>query len=142
MSVIATCGHKLTEQEGLGTTISVKDTDREGNKSISHITVCDKCYDVYKVTNQILYTEEQEDVYLYCTSHPYPADLDIVSNKPQTDLSFTHWLLENTTIKQVLFTNGIRYFWTLNTDYEHSWDGEDVKRYSSEEIFKIYKNNQ
>ena len=54
------------------------------------------------------------------------------------DKKFTYWLLNNCTIKQDFYVSGIIMSWTLNKDYEDSWDGEDVKRFNSEEIHDYY----
>jgi hypothetical protein len=50
-------------------------------------------------------------------------------------LKFADWLLINCTIKVVLYSSNVGYYWTLNTDYENSWDGSDVKRYTTEQIY-------
>ena len=64
MAIIATCGHKLTEKEGMGISIMVKDQNKDGSKAVSYIVVCDKCYKWYKKVNIILQTEKIADKWL------------------------------------------------------------------------------
>lgn len=59
MSVKATCGHILTEEEHLGTTISVKDYSRDGSKAIGHPTLCNKCLKFYMESDLYLKTDEE-----------------------------------------------------------------------------------
>jgi hypothetical protein len=54
------------------------------------------------------------------------------------DKEFTQWLLYHCTIKQHFNINFINYYWTLNSDYDNSWDGDDVKLYSSDDIYEYY----
>ncbi len=59
------------------------------------------------------------------------------------DLAFTEWLLLNCRVKNDFYiytaSAEIKYSWTLNKDYEQSWDGEDVKRYTTQQIYDYYK---
>jgi hypothetical protein len=55
-------------------------------------------------------------------------------------MDFINWLLCNCTIKYNIFSSE-PYSWTLNKDYENSWDGDDVPLYNSEQIKKYYDNN-
>jgi hypothetical protein len=64
MSVTATCGHTLTEEEHLGTTISVKDYSRDGSKAIGHPTLCNKCLKWYEKSDLYLRTEEERLTWL------------------------------------------------------------------------------
>ncbi len=48
MSVTASCGHVLTEEEGLGTKMALKGTCKDGSKCIDLRTVCDKCANEYR----------------------------------------------------------------------------------------------
>jgi uncharacterized protein YjhX (UPF0386 family) len=63
MSVIATCGHTLTEKENLGKNILVKSYSKDGSHSVSYITVCNKCFNWHKQKKLIL-TEEQSEKWL------------------------------------------------------------------------------
>lgn len=57
------------------------------------------------------------------------------------DLEFVEWLRLNCTIKvDYRMFQQSNYWWSLNADYIDSWDGEDVKRYTSEEIYQYYLN--
>ncbi len=64
MSVIATCGHTLTEEEELGTTIAVKSYCKDGSKAIDYPTVCNKCLKWYRKKRFELRTEEQRERWL------------------------------------------------------------------------------
>jgi hypothetical protein len=48
MSIIATCGHELTAEEGLGTTIAVKSYCKDGSKAIGYPTLCAECLKWYR----------------------------------------------------------------------------------------------
>jgi hypothetical protein len=60
MTVIATCGHTLTKEEALGTTIAVKDRDKKGRHCVSYPTVCNKCLEWYKKKRLILTEKAQK----------------------------------------------------------------------------------
>ncbi len=62
MSIIASCGHELpyNNKLSLGRTISIRDWDRENDPVINYLTVCETCYRMYKLTNSILETEDEE----------------------------------------------------------------------------------
>lgn len=51
MSIIASCGHQLTDEEGLGKTINIKD-----NEGIISTTVCNKCFKLYESKKMIVVT--------------------------------------------------------------------------------------
>jgi hypothetical protein len=63
MTIIATCGHTLTNEEGLGTTIAVKGYEN-GEHIISYPTVCDKCLKWYEKRHLILKTKKQQKQWL------------------------------------------------------------------------------
>lgn len=48
MSIFATCGHKLTDEEGMGTMVSTPDFTRKGEPCLSYPTLCNKCLEEYK----------------------------------------------------------------------------------------------
>jgi hypothetical protein len=64
MSIIATCGHTLSKEEGLGTTIAIKDYERDGSRSISYPTLCNKCLKWYRKKKLELKTKEEQDCWL------------------------------------------------------------------------------
>jgi len=64
MSVTASCGHKLTKEEGLGTTIAVKDQSKDGSKAIGYPTVCNKCLKWYRKNKLELKTEKEQERWL------------------------------------------------------------------------------
>lgn len=64
MSVTATCGHILTEEEGLGTTIPIKDFTKEGDPAVSYPTLCNKCLRYYRSERMELPTEESRQEWL------------------------------------------------------------------------------
>ncbi len=51
MSVIATCGHELTEKEGF---------TKEGSRAIDHPTLCDKCVLYYRKQKRELKTKKSQ----------------------------------------------------------------------------------
>ena len=62
-SITASCGHKLTEREGMGHTILIceltwgREEDEEGNQAYSteiQLTVCDKCLKKYERRGNII----------------------------------------------------------------------------------------
>ena len=48
MSIIASCGHTLTEEEGMGTMIKIPEVTRDGTQCTSYPVVCNKCLKWYK----------------------------------------------------------------------------------------------
>lgn len=75
--VIGTCGHQLTEAEsqGFNNYISIMDHDREGNKAVSYMTVCNACKDRYAERGLILKNEGQINDYFFGIIK-YPNDKD------------------------------------------------------------------
>ncbi len=67
MSVIATCGHKLTEEEGLGTTIPIKDYCKDGSKAIGYPTLCNKCLKWHRKKKLELKTDNEQERWLNAT---------------------------------------------------------------------------
>ena len=59
MSITATCGHTLTDSEGLGTSIAIKDRCKDGSKAIGYLTLCDKCLEWYRKSKLELKTEKE-----------------------------------------------------------------------------------
>ncbi len=57
------------------------------------------------------------------------------------NLGFVEWLLITCTTKMAIDNFVPTYYWTLNEDYLNSWDGDDVKLYTSQEILEYYKQN-
>lgn len=58
--IIATCGHKVTEETE--NFINTKDYSRGGDRVVSSQTVCNECLSLYK--DEILYTKKQEEKWL------------------------------------------------------------------------------
>lgn len=59
-TITATCGHVLTEAEGVGKAIAIGDYNRECERVVCHMTVCNKCFDWYQRKRLILTEKEQE----------------------------------------------------------------------------------
>lgn len=64
MSVTASCGHELTEEENMGTSIYIKDFDRSGKKAICYTTLCDRCVILYRMRGLELKTKKEQDNWL------------------------------------------------------------------------------
>jgi hypothetical protein len=64
MSVIATCGHKLTEKERLGTSIYIKSYARDGSRAVDYVTLCDGCLERERKTGFELKTKKERDEWL------------------------------------------------------------------------------
>lgn len=60
MSVTASCGHVLTDKEEFGKFISIRDYSKDGSRAVTHLTVCDKCYEDYKKRKAILIAEKEQ----------------------------------------------------------------------------------
>ena len=75
MSVTASCGHLLTEEEGHGKGVSTMDFHKDGTRTVCWQSVCDKCYKWYKSGGYILETDEQRDDWMSGKT-PYPSDED------------------------------------------------------------------
>lgn len=61
MSVIASCGHKLKDEENMGNTIYVKDFDRYGKKVICYTTLCNNCLSIYREKGLELKSEQEKN---------------------------------------------------------------------------------
>jgi uncharacterized protein YjhX (UPF0386 family) len=64
MSIIASCGHILTQEEKLGNIIAVKDYCRDGNKAVKHLTVCNECFKYYQENKLELKTKREQEQWL------------------------------------------------------------------------------
>lgn len=64
MSVVASCGHKLTEEESMGKTICVKFFDESGEKALCYTTLCDRCVILYRMRGLELKTQKEQDEWL------------------------------------------------------------------------------
>lgn len=64
MGVIATCGCRLEDNEGLGTTIAVKDYCKDGSRCVAYPTLCNKCLKWYRSKNLELKTEKDRERWL------------------------------------------------------------------------------
>ena len=77
MTIKATCGHTLTEVEGLGVTCTRKGTDREGEKCLRHETLCFRCYREAVQRDEVLLTAEAETAWLESESWDGREDLTL-----------------------------------------------------------------
>ena len=59
-SVIASCGHELTEDEGLGATVATRGWTRECTRAVDYQTLCAKCLEWYRENNALLTPEQAE----------------------------------------------------------------------------------
>lgn len=62
MSVIATCGHDITDDKGIF--VGIKDHDREGNRVVSFPVLCKECYRMYVENDLVLPTEQDQEDWL------------------------------------------------------------------------------
>ena len=67
MTVVASCGHTLTEEEGLGINCSLKSVDREFNRSIDYVSYCKQCYAEAVAKDAVLENSEEEYLWLVNT---------------------------------------------------------------------------
>ena len=65
MTIIASCGHTLTDIEGQGVLCSRRDYSREGNRASSYGSYCFACYKELVIEDEVLLTKEAEDEWLY-----------------------------------------------------------------------------
>jgi hypothetical protein len=63
MSIIGSCGHRFTEEEGMGNSITIKDWD-DGKKCIASICICDECLKWYKKHRRILKNDAAIDKWM------------------------------------------------------------------------------
>jgi len=56
----AACGCWLSEEEGHGINVSIKEYSKEGYKAVAYMNCCKKCYKKYKKRGIILKSEEEE----------------------------------------------------------------------------------
>ena len=64
MSIIASCGHKLTQVEGLGVTCGTRGYTREGERTVRYGTYCFACYKEFVCNDEVLLTEEAEEEWM------------------------------------------------------------------------------
>lgn len=63
--IVASCGHTLMENEGLGIQLALKDVDREGNRVVRHEAVCQFCNNRYiNDTTLVLRTKTEQKMWL------------------------------------------------------------------------------
>jgi hypothetical protein len=65
MTVVGSCGHTFTEEEGMGidATVTAMAYDMDGEyRAVHYESVCKKCYDLRKSEN-VLLTEEEEELW-------------------------------------------------------------------------------
>lgn len=64
MSVTATCGHELTDEEGMGFMIAIKDYSRDGSRAISYPSLCTKCFKRCAKSDELLANKTEEEEWL------------------------------------------------------------------------------
>jgi hypothetical protein len=67
MSIIASCGHKLTNEDGpdgLGFDISVRETSADNRPAVAYRSVCKNCLERYQASGLLLNSYEEEIAYL------------------------------------------------------------------------------
>lgn len=64
MSVIASCGHELTEEEKMGTSIYIKEVDRYGERVACYTTLCNDCIGFYRNKGYELKTNEEINTWI------------------------------------------------------------------------------
>ena len=64
MSVTGSCGHKFTEEEGMGNHLLIQDSDRRGDKAVSSVSVCDACAEWHRENGVVFKNEEAADEWL------------------------------------------------------------------------------
>lgn len=64
MSVTATCGCVLTDEEGFGISIHIKGQCKDGSKSVDYVTLCNKCLKWYRAKGLELKTKKERDKWL------------------------------------------------------------------------------
>lgn len=64
MTVIASCGHRLTEDEGLGQLLAIASYNREGRHSIEYVAYCTMCANEAYNQGSVLLTEEEMTAWL------------------------------------------------------------------------------
>lgn len=64
MSIIASCGHKLTKVEGHGVSCRTRDYTREGKRAIGYGSYCFACYKELVLNDEVLLTEEAEEEWM------------------------------------------------------------------------------
>lgn len=64
MTVVASCGHTLSEEEGLGITVFTKGYCKEGKKTIDYKSLCIKCFKYYSENNLVLNTDNEKNTWV------------------------------------------------------------------------------
>ena len=64
MPIIASCGHTLSESEGMGISLAIKGQSKDGSRCIRYIVACQKCATRYMADGQVLETKQDEYNYL------------------------------------------------------------------------------
>ena len=64
MTVIASCGHQLTEDEGLGQLLAIASYNRKGKHAIEYVAYCNMCANEAYKQGSVLLTEEEMSAWL------------------------------------------------------------------------------
>ncbi len=62
--ITASCGHQLTDSEGLGEMMATKDNCKDGSRAVSHRVLCTGCLKWYKENGLELKTKKEQNDYL------------------------------------------------------------------------------
>ena len=62
--IIASCGHKLTEEENLGINCTLANYTREGTRCLEYVCYCKRCYDDVVSEGLVLFNEGEENKWL------------------------------------------------------------------------------
>ena len=61
MSIIGSCGHELSESDGV---TAIKSQSRECTNAVSYESLCKACYKLHEIEDLILYSDEECNAYL------------------------------------------------------------------------------
>ena len=62
--IIATCGHKLKEEEELGINCTLAGYTREGDRCLEYVCYCKECYDQSVKDGIVLFDEGEENKWI------------------------------------------------------------------------------
>lgn len=71
MTIIASCGHVLTDddgEDGMGTQIAIKSWSRENTEQVCYMNVCTPCIQRYRDEGVLLEDQAAINAYLFGTT--------------------------------------------------------------------------
>jgi hypothetical protein len=71
MTVIASCGHRLTEDEDLGQMLAIASYNRENRHSIEYVAYCNMCANEAYKQGSVLLTDEEMTAWLNLDEEEY-----------------------------------------------------------------------